>query len=94
MFNKQQLKTDDLQDLIDALMIAFRNTHPEDPQFNKIADQLIKLQDIKHSTKSRKISADMKAGIVANLAGIAMIIGHERANVVTSKALGFVQKLR
>jgi hypothetical protein len=32
--------------------------------------------------------------IAANLAGIALIVGHERMNVVTSKAIGFVLKLR
>lgn len=30
----------------------------------------------------------------ANLLGIVLIVGHERANVVTSKAIGFIKTLR
>ena len=32
--------------------------------------------------------------IAANLVGIGLILGHERLGVVTSKAIGFVSKLR
>lgn len=39
-------------------------------------------------------SADSMAVVAANIVGIVMILGHERANVIASKALGFVTKLR
>jgi len=42
----------------------------------------------------RKISPETLVLIGANLAGIALIIGHEKLNVITSKALGFVGKSR
>lgn len=42
----------------------------------------------------RRVSSDTLALIAANIAGIVLIIGHERINVVTSKALSFVGKLR
>lgn len=44
--------------------------------------------------RRRKISPDTLALIGANLAGIVVIIGYERMNVITSKALSFVSKLR
>lgn len=40
------------------------------------------------------LSADTLAIIAANLAGIVLILGYEKVNVVTSKAIGFVSKLK
>jgi hypothetical protein len=42
----------------------------------------------------RKVSKETLAVIGANIAGIVMILGYERANVIASKALSFVSKLR
>lgn len=39
-----------------------------------------------------KISLESWAAIGANLAGILLILNHERANVITTKALGFLRK--
>jgi hypothetical protein len=44
--------------------------------------------------KPKSVSPDTKALVMANLAGIILILGFERANVVTSKALGFILKTR
>jgi hypothetical protein len=38
------------------------------------------------------ISADTAISAATNLVGIFAILGHERANVITSKALGFIWK--
>jgi hypothetical protein len=40
------------------------------------------------------VSTDVIASAVAHLLGIGMIIGFEKANVITSKALPFVPKIR
>ena len=40
------------------------------------------------------IKPETVALIAANLLGIAIIVGHERLNVVTTKAVGFVTKLK
>jgi hypothetical protein len=42
----------------------------------------------------RHVSKETLAVIGANLAGIVLILGYERVNVIASKALGFVSKLR
>lgn len=42
----------------------------------------------------RKVSKETLAVIAANLTGIVIILGYERANVIASKALGFIGKLR
>lgn len=41
-----------------------------------------------------RVSVDTWAIIAGNLAGIVLILGYEKANVITSRAIGFVTKLR
>jgi hypothetical protein len=42
----------------------------------------------------RTLSPDMIAAITANLLGIGMILGFEKANVLTSKSLSLIPKIR
>jgi hypothetical protein len=63
-------------------------------EYSKIADQLSKLYKIKDAQSPNPVSRDTMAIIAGNLAGILLIISYERANVVTSKAVSFVMKLR
>jgi hypothetical protein len=51
-------------------------------------------QDIKAKKHKMPVSWETIAIIAGNLLGIALILNHERVNVVTSKALGFVMKGR
>ncbi len=60
-----------------------------------------KLKEIDIATKQKQLeslrlglSMETWAVIAANLAGIVLILGYERVNIVTSKALGFVSKLK
>lgn len=63
-------------------------------------DAKIRVMDVEIESKKdevnrrRRVSPDTMALIAANLAGIAVIIGYERINVITSKALGFVARTR
>lgn len=50
--------------------------------------------DVEETKKKPKISYETLALIGGNLLGIVMILNHERANVVASKALSFVAKLK
>lgn len=65
-----------------------------DDQYSKAVDQFIKLQTLIDAQRPEKLSIDAKATIFANLAGIMLILNHERAGIVTSKALSFISKLR
>lgn len=48
----------------------------------------------KAALKPSTMSPDMIASIAANLAGIVMILTFEKANVITSKSLSFVPKIK
>lgn len=68
---------------------------PESKEYAATVDQLLKLAKHKEETTSkRRVSTDTLVVAGANLLGIAMIIGHERVNVITTKAIGFVMKAR
>ncbi len=97
---------------INGLLNALEGHAPDSDEYKKIADQLVKLLNVKTeivethlkvmetglkvkaSDKPDRISKDTLAMIGANLVGIAMIIGYERANIIASKALGFVMRSR
>lgn len=60
-------------------------------EYAKIMDQIVKLEELAPK-KETFLKADTVALIASNLLGIGLILGFEKANVVTSKALGFVTK--
>lgn len=93
MFKKKNTDPDGLQKAIDSVLNEMDGVSADSDEYAKMVDQLTKLYTIKDRNPNR-ISADALATIAANLAGILLIINHERAHVVTTKALGFVSKLR
>jgi len=87
---KAQEKTDldrAIAELVDRMSTA------NDEQIVRLADQVSKLSKAR-SESQRKISPDTLILVAGNLAGIVLILNYERAGVITSRALGFVMKLR
>jgi NTP pyrophosphatase (non-canonical NTP hydrolase) len=57
--------------------------------------EVIDLMNKRQSPKEKKaVSPDTMAVVIGNLLGIVMILSYEKANVITSKALGFVLRGR
>lgn len=80
-----------------AIAKVFSEMQPmkvDSDEYAKMATQLEKLYALKDLESKRKISPETAATILTNLAGILVIVHHEKANVITSKALGFVMKLK
>lgn len=99
MFTKKSsTNKDGLTKAIDSLLEEMSDLNGDDPEYAKMADQLTKLyalKEVDHRVEStHRVSMDTMAVVGANLAGILMIVGHERANVVTSKALSLLLKLK
>jgi hypothetical protein len=57
-------------------------------------DWIIKNHEIAQAARPKPVSRDTLVLAAANLLGIVLIVGHERANVITSKAVGFIKTLR
>lgn len=93
MFTNREDEDPQLTTAIDNLYEQLSHFSGEDKEYADIVDQLAKLYTLKEDTSKRRISPDTLAMVVGNLLGIALIVGHERANVVTSKAVGFVLRV-
>ena len=91
MFKKSQ-KAAALDANIVGLLSWMENADPTTPEYAQIVTKLEKLYALRGSKKS--VSPDTLAIVLGNLAGIIMILNHERAHVVVSKSLGFVMKLK
>ena len=83
-----------LETAIDDLLKQMSEMKGETEEYSLLADQLVKLYKLKEIDAPKRISPDTLAIVIGNLAGIAFIVAYEKANIVTSKALGFVLKLR
>lgn len=94
MFSKHNAEDKQLQNAIDRLYTGMADYNPFTAEYSAMADQLIKLYALKEDTSKSRISSDALLAVVGNLVGIGIIVGHERAHVVTSKALAFAGKLR
>ena len=82
-----------LTDTIERVMQDMKNEDPHTEKFGLMTAQLTELYKIRNENRSRRVSPDTLATIVANLLGIGIIVGHERTHIVTSKALTFIRKL-
>jgi len=93
MFNKTTEET--LLDLeITSLQTALSNLRATDDDYDTTLTQLERLFTLKQLEKPQKISADTKATIAANLAGILTIVAYEHSHVITTKALSFLMHLK
>lgn len=62
--------------------------------YAKDVDHLVKLHTLKANQAKQRVSKDVLITVGANLAGIILILTHERVHVVTTKALSLVMKAR
>lgn len=92
MFTFSKNEDQDLQKAIVRLYEEMSSHRPDSPEYAKITTQLTALYALKETNSKSRVSADTLAMVIGNLLGIVLIVGHERANVVTSKALGFVMR--
>lgn len=92
-FTKHDKRTK-LEREIDSVIETLSDMDKDSDEYAAIVDNLEKLIKAKSCEKDKSISYDTIAIIAGNLLGIALILGYEKANVITTKALGFVIKGR
>jgi len=87
---------------VDALQYAINNLYSElaghmaeTEEYDRITDQIVKLQKLqKETTHSWKPTPDAIVGAAGSVLGIVLILHFEKVGVITSKALGFVGKMK
>lgn len=88
-------KSKETQALVDAITKALNCLQTFEPTSKEYADTLSKIEKLNAiKAKAPRVSPDTVAVVLGNLVGILMILNHERAHVVVTKALGFVMKTR
>ncbi len=63
-------------------------------EYRKILDHITELHRMKEAERPSRVSPDTWATIGANILGIVLIIRHEHVNVITSRAMNLVPKLK
>jgi hypothetical protein len=91
MFKKRE---DPIEAAIDneimQLLVLAREEEGYSDDYKSIISQITKLKEIRTTDR---ISKETWATIGANLAGIAVILSHERTHIIASKAFGLVKKI-
>lgn len=78
----------------ERLLEELKNLDPTDDLYDLVKTHLQDIHKMKTTDKGEKksVSPDALVGAAASLAGIVMILGFERAHIITSKAMSFVFK--
>ena len=97
VFNKNNSKTDErLEAAIETIFIEMAEYESDSDEYLELLDRLQRLYAIRQNeNKPRKsISPDTALTVAGNLAGIALIVNYEKLNVVTSKAMNLLLKVK
>jgi len=79
---------------IARIVLAMQDQEVTDEQYSKLLNRLEGLQKIRNDEKPDKASTNTILTTAANLIGILLIIRHEHANVIMSRAMNLVAKTK
>ena len=83
-----------LDEELERVILAMNRTMPDSAEYAKMLSSVERLYEMKETKTSTSVSKDTLAIVGANLVGIFMILKHEFAHPITSKALSFVLRPR
>lgn len=98
MFKKKDPTPDPVLENLDAEIGRAHNSIASlsagDEDYTRGVDQLVKLYALRveHLNKRKRVSSDTMATIAGNVVVTLMVVGHERANVITSQVHKFLVK--
>lgn len=92
MLKKTPTEPTELDKTISRVHLHLEGKEPDSDEYAKALSQLDKLYKMKTYKKESSLKPDMLISAGVNLAGILLILGFERAHVISSKSLGFVRK--
>jgi hypothetical protein len=96
-FAKTNNTPDALQDAIDNLYSELAGYNADTEEYNNITDQIVKMLELQNklnTSKSWRPSPDAIVAAAGSILGILLILNYEQKDVMTSKALGLVGKLK
>jgi hypothetical protein len=90
MFAKEK-EPSPLDKAIDRAFIALSREGVNSEEYGTILNRLTALHEMKE--KPSRVSKEAMMNVASNLLGIILILRHEHVNVITSRAMNFVQKI-
>jgi len=87
-------KKETIDDAIEYTLCAMTGYHPDSEEYTTMVENLKTLSEAKGAIKPSSFPWKEIVTGVFSLLGICMIIGYEKEDSITSKALGFVLKGR
>jgi hypothetical protein len=90
MFTENSDGKSGLDNAIDKVFTEMSGESSDSEEYSKMVEQLVRLYSLK--PKSKRVSPDTLAIVLGNLLGVLIIVGYERAHIMTSKATNFVLK--
>lgn len=85
-------ETSPLDEAIKNALSELAGYEADGDEYQKIVDNVTKLHALKVAEKPCGVSRDTLAIVAGNIAVALIIVGHERAHVVTSKVANFLIK--
>lgn len=92
-FIKNSTNEKKIKEAIDSLMDAMALESPDSDEYKKMAENLRILQEAKCAKKTW-ISGDALFGGLISIGGILLILNYEKLDVIATKALPFVAKVK
>lgn len=84
-----------LEKEIERMETLMSTLDPDSKEYYRMIAQIERISDIERQNKKRfDVSGDTIVLAGVNLAGILLILQHERLHAVSTKALGFISKLK
>lgn len=94
MFTGKKEPGTPLETVIDKALLEMSNHEVTSERYGQALDRVAKLHKMKEDSKPSQVSPDTLVVAATNLIGILLILRHERVDIITSKALGFVARSR
>lgn len=84
--------TSELDEAITSALRQLDSLPAYSDEYIQILNQVERLSALKTTNRRQRVSPDTMALVLGNLVGIVLIVGYERANVMSSAAKAFVLK--
>ena len=91
MFGTPKKEDTQLQDAIDRILVQMTQQDPDSEEYSKLLKSLERLNALKPPQRPKGISPDTKWAVIGNVVVALIIVGYERGNVLTSKAVMFMK---
>lgn len=93
MFTKTEIESK-LDAEINSALVKLGEHDKTSKEYSVIVDHVVKLHKLKSDERLKPLSLDTALNVCVHIFGILRLTRYEREHVISSKALGFIPKLK